>query len=1027
LEAGLAAKKGIRINELAKELGVESKAILAKLREEFPDDPTPNHQSSIPLGLAETIREWRSSGALGPVTVVVAEAAPAVAAADDTSVSTKVKGKRPAAGKRQAGGDDEDSTSDGGNVAVAEPPQAGELPDDAADGDEPAADARPPETQPAAAPAADRPAVAAPVVNPQPAAPATAAPVPAGPLGRVMAPPAIPGPPRTQFGRPGVAAPPAAAPPAGPPALRPAALGPTGGPPIGSPGALRGLSPLVPPVTRPTLTIGSTKAAGTAPRPVQVIPVGPPQMLTPSMLTKPTMQGPKVIRVEKPDMVAAPRKPGGPRGRDEGPTPGYNTARPTTGRGVKVTAVDEDEEAAKKKAALVAKKSGGTLSGRRRGIDGRRGEADERVKDFSEADLAERKIRLANSARYVAGVSQGMDRANRQGKQFVSQRPGQRGEPVEIEEPITPRTLAAALGLKVNDVISKLMRAHRMMVTINQVLTADVAALVAMDFGIDLQVAEQTTLEEDLLREFDARERDPADVVARPPVVTILGHVDHGKTSLLDKIRSANVAAGEAGGITQHTAAWTVEVKGSDGQPKRVTFIDTPGHQAFTAMRARGATMTDVVVLVVGAVEGVSEQTIESINHARAAKVPIVVAMNKMDRPDANPDMVLGQLAAQGLNPVEWGGDIEVVRTSAVTGMGVQELIEILDYQSQLLDLKADPTGAARGVVIEARIDPGLGSVATVLVQDGTLSIGDTILSGQGYGRIRALRNDRGRPTAMAGPSTPVVVSGLNNVPNAGDKFYVVDDLERARLISEEREMLQRQKELAAKNTSVTTADALYAQMRTGQIKTINLIIKADVQGSVETLVNTVGNQNTEEVRIRVIHSAVGGITESDVNLAAATKDVNESTVIIGFHVVADEMARQKAEQLHVEMRTYTVIYEIFDDLKKALSGMLEPEVREKLHGHVEVRKVIKVSKLGNIAGCFVLDGHVQRGSKIRLSRGGILVAQDIAIDSLKRVKDDVREVKAGLECGIKLAGYDDIKEGDILEAYIRETFQRTL
>ncbi|MDB5294506.1 MAG: infB, partial [Phycisphaerales bacterium] len=806
---------------------------------------------------------------------------------------------------------------------------------------------------------------------------------------------------------------PAAAPapaPAAPPALRPAAHLPAA---------------MQPPMQRPTVTIGPSKMAGTAERRPVIVAAStgvPPQMLNASMLKPATIQGPKVIRVEKPDVVAAPRRPGmGPRGRDEGPAPGYNTARPTTGRGVKVT-VDEEEE--KKKAAA---KKGLNLTGRRKGNDGRRGEADERLKEFSEADLAERTNRMAQAAKYVHGVGQQMDRANRQGRQLIARLPGQRGEPVEIEEPITPRTLSAALGVKVNDIIGKLMRTHRMMVGINQVMTPDTAALVALDFGVDLQVVEQTTLEEELVREYDARERDESDLRTRPPVVTILGHVDHGKTSLLDKIRQANVAAGEAGGITQHTAAWTVEVTGGDGLPKRVTFIDTPGHQAFTSMRARGANMTDVVVLVVAAVEGVMPQTIESINHARAAKVPIIVAMNKIDRPDANPEMVLGQLAAQGLNPVEWGGDIEVIRTSAHTGEGIPELIEILDYQSQLLDLKADPTAMARGTVIEARVDVGLGSVGTMLVQDGTLKVGDVILSGQGWGRIRTLLNDRGEMIQEAGPSTPVIVSGLSAVPNAGDKFYALDDADRAREIAEEREMLVRQKDLAVKNAPVNTADALYAKMRVGQIKTINLIIKADVQGSVETLTKTVTDQNTEEVRIRVIHSAVGGITESDVELAAATKDVNESTVIVGFHVVPDEKARQKAEQMHVEMRTYQVIYEIFDDLKKALSGMLEPEVREKLHGHVEVRQVFKVSRLGNIAGCLVLDGHVQRGSKIRLTRGGIVVTEDISIESLKRLKDDAKEVKAGLECGIKLAGYDDIKVGDVFEAYIRETIQRTL
>jgi translation initiation factor IF-2 len=453
---------------------------------------------------------------------------------------------------------------------------------------------------------------------------------------------------------------------------------------------------------------------------------------------------------------------------------------------------------------------------------------------------------------------------------------------------------------------------------------------------------------------------------------------------------------------------------------KRVTFIDTPGHQAFTAMRARGAKMTDVVVLVVSAAEGVQPQTIESINHARAAEVPIVVALNKIDRSDANPDMVLGQLAKEGLNPVEYGGDTEVVRTSATTGQGIPELIEILDLQSQIMELKSDPAGAARGSVIESRMDEGLGPVATVLVQEGTLKVGDIGLAGAGFGRIRSLVNDRGEMIDQAPPSTPVIVSGLSELPQAGDKFYSVENMERARSIAEERQSRQRQSDLAGAGR--VTLDTLMDSMKAEDIKTINLILKGDVQGSVETLAKTVTDYNTSEVRVRVVHSAAGGITESDVELADASK-----AVIIGFHVVPDEAARQMAEQRRVEIRLYRVIYEIFDDLKKAMSGLLEPEVREKLHGHAEIRKVYKVSRIGNVAGCFVTDGHIQRGSKIRLTRDGVVVTEDLSLESLKRLKDDVKEVKAGFECGIKLAGYDDIKTGDILEAYVRETFQRTL
>ncbi len=564
-------------------------------------------------------------------------------------------------------------------------------------------------------------------------------------------------------------------------------------------------------------------------------------------------------------------------------------------------------------------------------------------------------------------------------------------------------------------------------VTVNQGLDRETAETITLEYGLELQIKEQATLEELLEKEFAPEQTEAANLVTRPPVVTILGHVDHGKTSLLDKIRNANVAAGESGGITQHTAAWMVEV-GEGENKKRVTFIDTPGHQAFTAMRARGANMTDVVVLVVSAVEGVQPQTVESINHARAAEVPIVVALNKIDRPENDPNKVLGELAKQGLNAVEWGGDTEVIRTSATTGQGINDLIEVLDLQSQLLDLKANPAAPARGTVIESNMDPGLGSVATVLVQDGTLRVGDIILSGPGYGRIRSLHNDRGKMISEAGPSVPVIVSGLDELPAAGDKFYVVEDIDRARAIAEERSIKSRQNQLASAN-KVTTTDTLMAAMKEGDISTINLIVKGDVQGSVETLVATVTNSNTDEVKVRVIHSGVGPINESDVQLAMATlsKPTDNRVSIIGFHVAPEEAARVLAEQNHVEIKLYKVIYEIFDDLKKALSGMLEPEVREKMHGHAEVRKVYKVSRVGNIAGCFCTDGHIQRGSKIRLIRNGTIITEDLSIETLKRLKDDVKEVKAGLECGIKLAGYDDIKELDVLEAYVRETFQRTL
>ena len=948
--------KGIRVNQLAKELGVESKSILAKCRDEGLGDKVPNHMSVLSLGLAETVREWFSSGALseGGGTAVETAAPPEVA----------VKPKKPRAVARK-------------KTVVEEAPPTEEH----VEAEEPAETAPPPPSAPAPPEVVAEPPPVAPPPQPSIVAEAPTRPTPPTP------------PPAPARPAPSESAPAAVAPPPPAPAIAPAPA------PVTRPAA----DQLRPPISRPTITLSNR---GTGPAVVERKQLTPAPKLVPAPAQ---IQGPRVVREEAPENLPTPR----PRTRAATTTegPAFTQARPMTGRGVKVAEEEEGEEAKKKSASA---KGGRTLSNRRRGLDGRRGEAMEKLRDFTEQDLKERHLRLAGAAGHRAAFDSHLKKAER-GHHIQAKTAVQLGEPVQIEEPITIKSLSAALGVKSSDIQTRLVK-QGVYAAINQSLDADTAGAIALEYGVELHVAQQATLEEELLTEFEAREQDPENLKPRPPVVTILGHVDHGKTSLLDKIRSANVAAGEAGGITQHTAAWMVQI----GQ-KRVTFIDTPGHQAFTAMRARGANMTDLVVLVVAAAEGVQPQTVESINHARAAEVPIVVALNKIDRPDANPDMVLGQLAAQGLNPAEWGGDTEVVRTSALTGQGIPELIDVLDYQAGLLELKADPTVSARGTTIESSINPGLGPVATVLVQNGTLRPGDVMLAGPGYGRIRTLLNDRGESIGEAGPATPVVVAGLSEAPLAGDKFYVVDDFDRARAIAEERSIDIRQQQLAQRNQA-TTLHNLYEQIQAGQVKTINLIIKGDVQGSVETLSKTVTDANTDEVKVRVIHAAVGAINESDVELADASQ-----AVIIGFNVVPDESARSMAEQRRVEIRTYRVIYEIFDDLKKALSGLLAPEIREKLHGHAEIRQVFKVSRVGNIAGCLVTDGHIQRGSRIRLTRGGIVVTQDLAIETLRRMKDDVKEVKAGLECGIKLAGYDDIKVGDVLEAYVRETIQRTL
>jgi len=956
-------------------MNLESKDILTKLKAEGLDWAH-NHMSTLTYGQAETVKEWYRSGQLGSAKGGEEEPAAQVAAEESAKARSARKVKR-------AGGGDE-----GGDVLVAEPPETAEPQETTETAPTITAHApvreKAPETRAPAAPANEAPPlkitpqVVTPVAPIAPTAPETGQKA----VAEVPAPVA----PRTAGGAATPVAPPAK--PAGPAGTRPPQTNADG---------------LRQQVQRPTITLENRKA-----------PPPPPKA---AFVPKPAqIQGPRVVREEKPDVVAAPRPRPRP-GSDSPATTFTNTARPQGGRGVKRTD-DDDEE--KKKAAR------GSLSTRRRGADGRRGEADEKLREFTEADLIERKERIEQATKSREAFDRHLKTSSNRGTHQPAKSVQDKGEPIELEEPITIRNLSAGLGVKQSEIQTKLVR-QGIMATINSTLDLEVAQMLALEYGITLTIKREASLEDELEKEFAEREVDPKNQVTRPPIVTILGHVDHGKTSLLDKIRSANVAAGEAGGITQHIAAWMVSI-GEEGKKKRVTFIDTPGHQAFTGMRARGANMTDVVVLVVSAAEGVQPQTIESINHAKAAEVPIVVAMNKIDRPDANEQQVLGQLAGNGLNPVEWGGDTEVIRTSAVTGKGIPELIEILDLQSQIMELKADPTAPGNGTVIESMMDPGLGAAATVLVQNGTLKVGDILLCGNAYGRIRSLVNDKGQMIQEAGPSTPVIVAGLNELPSAGDKFYVLDHIDLARTIANDRANRSRNTQLSQMNR-VTGANLLSTLAAQASVSTINLIIKADVQGSLETLVKTVTDQNTEEVKVRVIHSGVGGVTESDVQLAMATKTkaVDNRVAIIGFHVVPDDAARILAEHNHIDVKTYRVIYEIFDDLKKSLSGMLAPEIREKLHGHVEVRQVFKVSRLGNIAGCFVTDGHIQRGSKIRLIRDGKIITEGLSIETLKRVKDDVKEVKAGLECGIKLAGYDDIKVGDRFEGYIQEKFERTL
>ena len=982
--------KSIRINQLSKELDVPSKLILDKLKAEGLGDQAPNHQSAVTLGLAETIREWFHHGH-GAIATAVETAAPVPDAAATEKAKAAAARHRKKKEPDATGEEHHDATSADAEDVATGAHEPAEHPHIVA---HPEAEMPPVETTHAAAPESHPTAVApaaapvAPVVAEAPVAAPVAEPVSETPVAPAVSEPAVPS-------TPAASAPATMQTPAQPVGPAPVAHAPSQPTP---PAAAAHPAPathikhtgIKPTVTAPRQPVRRTiKAPAFVPAPAKI-------------------QGPRVVRVEKEEVVnIGPPRNRGPRvlGRD-GPAT-TTLAAPRGGRGVKKADEEEESESAKKA------KAGRSLSARRKGSDGRRGEALEKLKEYTDADLLERQERLAAAAGYRAGVDGHLKKREKplshQAKTIV-----QKGEPVEIEEPISVRSLAAALGIKSNDIISKLMK-RGVFATLNQSLDIETAEMLSLEWDIELKVKQAPTLEELLMTELGSRDVDPKNLIARPPVVTILGHVDHGKTSLLDKIRNANVAAGEAGGITQHTAAWMVQLGA-----KRVTFIDTPGHQAFTAMRARGANMTDVVVLVVSAAEGVQPQTIESMNHAKAAGVPIVVALNKIDRVDANPEMVLGQLAKEGLNPVEWGGDTEVIRTSATTGQGIKELIEMLDYQAELLQLKTDPTAPVIGSVIESRMDEGLGAVATVLVQDGTLKPGDVLLCGTTWGKVRRICNDRGEAMAEATAAMPVLVSGLSGMPNAGDKVFQVEDVDRARYICEDRAIKDRQKELASK--APVSLETLMDTISQQNMKEVRLIIKADVAGSVETLAKTITESSSEEVKLHVIHAAAGPINESDVELADASK-----AVIIGFNVVPEDAARAMAEQRRIEVRLYRVIYEILDDLKKAMSGMLEPEIREKFHGRAEVRQVFKVSKIGNIAGCMVTEGHIQRGSKIRLIRNGTVVVENLTMDSLRRIKEDAKEVKQGFECGIKLAGYDDIKVGDVYEAYIRETIQRTL
>lgn len=924
----------LRVHHLAKELGVTSKAIIAKCAAEGIE--LKNHMAMVSAGLAESIREWFSSEA----DITSVEESAAVDLEQVRKVARKSKPRSAKADETPEGSDSAAETA----VAVAEGPATDvtelrtaepapertlEVP--------PAA----PEPEPVRAP---EPAVAGPVAAPQ--EPEVAPPTPVPSL---------------------VPVPPPAVHPARPPATAPAK------PPT---------EPAEPGVQRP-----AAQAPASPPR-APIAPAGPQVVPKPA-----TLQGPRVVRVEAPEPTTYPRPRTGlgpaPRGVGAAPPP----AAGVSPRRTKAKSRREEAEAEAARARANPRRHGGSVS-----------EVDARLREWRDQDLIERKERLASVTGHGLRDRRAAER-RRQAQPAHPQAISGRKEAITLTVPITVKDFCGAVGSPFATVSKKLMEQTGRLWMINQTLDGELAELIALELGVGVRVQKARTAYERLQDEFASRERKH--LRRRPPVVAMLGHVDHGKTSLLDALRSANVAAGEAGGITQHIGAYRVS-KGN----WNVTFVDTPGHEAFTAMRARGANLTDVVVLVVAADDGVMPQTIEAMNHAKAAGVPIVVALNKIDLPGVDINRIYAQLSEHGLTPSEWGGTTDVIKTSAVKKIGIDDLIAHLSTLSDLLELQADATVPVMGTVVEARMREGQGVVAQVLVREGTLRPGCFVVCGPASGRVRALFDDRGQPLKEAPPGWPVAVVGLDGLPASGDQLYQVDSLAAAKDIAEE---VRTQRRAAVMDTQAKPRglEALMAGGTESEIPELNVIIKADVQGSVEVLKKTLGEFPADKARLRILHAAVGAISEADVNLAKAS-----GAIVLGFTVVAEDRARSLADQLGVEIRLYRVIYEVLDDLHKALSGLLEPTRKEEIRATVEVRQVFNVSKVGTIAGCMVTDGTIHRSHKVRLVRDGRVVVESAGIGSLKRFKDDVREVRAGMECGIKIENYDDVKPGDVIQAY---------
>ena len=962
-----------RVFEVAKDLGVKSKAVVEKCHHEgIPESVIKNHMSTVSAGLEATIREWFSSDEGEGGTATAIETSEKV---DLDEVKAPKKRARAKAVKAETA---DDAGTAGDDAAPAESEPASDSNGDS-NGVAPAKPETPPATAASAAPskpAAPRtPTMPAGLSNQPPAQAATAA--PKAPADKPITPAQI-----TPAARAGGASTGDAAP--GETATRDEGTGDAPTP-----------TPTPAPASKPTMNVPE--------RPKTVTPAGP--RIEDIQKQKVQLSGPKVVRVEAPERIEPPR----PR---RGPRPGGGFGGPMD--------MPSDDGGRSPRRGGPGGGGGSGAGGRRPGGEGvpsrRRGKAGGETggAGWSEQDLAERAARLNRSGGYLKQRRQQMRRQ----EMDRPQTPAEKGGKVTIAEPFTIKELSAATGVKGADIVKKLFMSG-VMASINSGIETEKAQEIMIDYDIELEVTEAKSAEQQVSESFVDREM--VDERPRGPVVTILGHVDHGKTSLLDRIRNANVAEGEAGGITQATSAFRVPLTIGD-EDRTVVFIDTPGHEAFTSMRARGANVTDIVVLVVAADDGVMPQTIESINHSKAAGVPIVVALNKIDKPeatDANIQRILGQLAEHELNPTDWGGETEVVRVSAIKGEGIQDLLEILDLQAQVLEMTADFDGAARGTVIEARPEEGRGSVMNVLLQEGKLKVGDFIVAGRAFGRVRDITDDRGKRLKEALPPAPIQVSGIDQLPDAGDKFYIVDSLKKAEQAAEQRRMAERQEQLAQPKM---TLDRMFGQLAERELKEILVVLKADVQGSIDVLKNEIEKVSGDEVKVRVLHAAVGGITESDVILAEASR-----AVIVGFNVIPSGKARSAAEQKGVQIRPYSVIYDIVDDMKKAAEGLLSPDLKEEVLGHAEVRQVFKVSKVGTIAGCMVTDGIVQRDALIRVTRNDIVIENDRKLEQLKRFKDDAKEVRSGMECGMKIVGYDDIKEGDILECYKQVEVARKL